>query len=118
MHFLLPESGLVITGEHFLHIRHTLMAMPNHGKITEVMSHPQALGQCRHWMRAQSARKSRTASSASSKLKQGSGRQLGKASSAAMCELAPGAPWKATARVVSAAQAALISATSAWAGAG
>ncbi len=26
MHFLLPESGLVITGEHFLPIRHTLMA--------------------------------------------------------------------------------------------
>jgi prephenate dehydratase len=52
MHFLLPESGLVITGEHFLHIRHTLMALPDHGEIREVMSHPQALGQCRHWLRA------------------------------------------------------------------
>ncbi len=52
MHFLLPESGLVITGEHFLHIRHTLMALPNHGKITQAMSHPQALGQCRLWLRA------------------------------------------------------------------
>jgi len=52
MHFLLPESGLSIIGEHFLHVRHTLMAMPDHGAITQVMSHPQALGQCRHWMRA------------------------------------------------------------------
>ncbi|MFC0306819.1 prephenate dehydratase [Rhizorhabdus histidinilytica] len=52
MHFLLPESGLVITGEHFLHISYTLMALPGHGKITKVMSHPQALGQCRHWLRA------------------------------------------------------------------
>ncbi|KQX19291.1 MULTISPECIES: prephenate dehydratase [unclassified Sphingomonas] len=52
MHFLLPESGLVIIGEHFLHVRHTLMALPGHGKITQVMSHPQALGQCRHWLRA------------------------------------------------------------------
>jgi prephenate dehydratase len=52
MHFLLPESGLVITGEHFLHIRYALMALPGHGAITEVMSHPQALGQCRQWMRA------------------------------------------------------------------
>ena len=51
MHFLLPESGLVITGEHFMHIRHTMMALPGHGQITEVMSHPQALGQCRHWLR-------------------------------------------------------------------
>jgi len=52
MHFLLPESGLVITGEHFLHIRHTLMALPEHDAITQAMSHPQALGQCRHWLRA------------------------------------------------------------------
>ena len=52
MHFLLPESGLVITGEHFLHIHYTLMGLPDHGEITAVMSHPQALGQCRHWMRS------------------------------------------------------------------
>ena len=52
MHFLLPESGLVIIGEHFLHIRYALMGLPDHGEITQVMSHPQALGQCRHWMRA------------------------------------------------------------------
>ena len=53
MHFLLPESGLVIIGEHFLHVRHSLMALPGHGRITQVTSHPQALGQCRHWMRSE-----------------------------------------------------------------
>ncbi len=52
MHFLLPESGLVITGEHFLPIRYALMALDPAVKITEVMSHPQALGQCRRWLRA------------------------------------------------------------------
>jgi prephenate dehydratase len=51
IHFLLPESGLVITGEHFMPIRYALMGLPG-GKITEAMSHPQALGQCRKWLRA------------------------------------------------------------------
>jgi prephenate dehydratase len=51
IHFLLPESGLVITGEHFMPIRYCLMGLPG-GEIGEVMSHPQALGQCRHWLRA------------------------------------------------------------------
>ena len=52
MHFLLPESGLVITGEHFLSIRHALMSTGAREDIREAMSHPQALGQCRHWLRA------------------------------------------------------------------
>ncbi len=52
MHFLLPESGLVITGEHFLPIRHALLATGPRDGIREAMSHPQALGQCRHWLRA------------------------------------------------------------------
>ncbi len=51
MHFLLPESGLVITGEHFLPIRHALMGIGPREKVREAMSHPQALGQCRHWLR-------------------------------------------------------------------
>lgn len=51
MHFLLPESGLVITGEHFLPIRHALMGVGTVEQIKEAMSHPQALGQCRHWLR-------------------------------------------------------------------
>jgi prephenate dehydratase len=52
MHFLLPESGLAITGEHFLPIRHALMATGPMAGIRQAMSHPQALGQCRHWLRA------------------------------------------------------------------
>ncbi|KQM64141.1 prephenate dehydratase [Sphingomonas sp. Leaf17] len=52
MHFLLPESGLVITGEHFLPIRHALMGTGTRDDVRQAMSHPQALGQCRHWLRA------------------------------------------------------------------
>ncbi|MGE0775932.1 MAG: prephenate dehydratase [Sphingomonadaceae bacterium] len=52
IHFLLPESGLAIIGEHFLHIRHCLLGRAG-GKVVEAMSHSQALGQCRHWLRSQ-----------------------------------------------------------------
>ncbi|OWK29592.1 prephenate dehydratase [Sphingomonas mucosissima] len=52
IHFLLPESGLVITGEHFLPIRHALMGVGTRDDVREAMSHPQALGQCRHWLKA------------------------------------------------------------------
>ncbi|MFS0737279.1 prephenate dehydratase [Sphingomonas sp. 1P06PA] len=52
IHFLLPESGLVITGEHFMPIRYCLMGLDVHARISEAMSHPQALGQCRNWLRA------------------------------------------------------------------
>ncbi|WP_156679602.1 prephenate dehydratase [Sphingomonas profundi] len=56
MHFLLPESGLVITGEHFLPIRYALMGLDPAAVIAEVTSHPQALGQCRHWLRRRGLR--------------------------------------------------------------
>ncbi|WP_242098333.1 prephenate dehydratase [Sphingomonas sp. CROZ-RG-20F-R02-07] len=56
IHFLLPESGLVITGEHFLTIRHALMGTGTRDAVREAMSHPQALGQCRHWLRAHGIR--------------------------------------------------------------
>jgi prephenate dehydratase len=52
IHFLLPESGLVITGEHFLPIRYCLLGLDPAATVTEALSHPQALGQCRHWLRA------------------------------------------------------------------
>ncbi len=53
IHHLLPESGLFIIGEHFLRVRHCLMAprgvaLPG---ITEALSHPMALGQCRKTLR-------------------------------------------------------------------
>ncbi|TGX53641.1 prephenate dehydratase [Sphingomonas gei] len=52
IHFLLPESGLAITGEHFLPIRYGLMGTGTIDQVREAMSHPQALGQCRHWLKA------------------------------------------------------------------
>lgn len=53
VHHLLPESGLFVTGEHFLAIRFDLMGVP--GATTEdlecVRSHVHALGQCRKILR-------------------------------------------------------------------
>ena len=53
IHHLLPTSGLFIVGEHFLRIRHQLMALPGTklSDITHVMSHGHALGQCRATLR-------------------------------------------------------------------
>jgi len=49
IHRLLPDSRLHIIGEHFLRVRHCLLAAP--GASTETLltahSHPQALAQCR-----------------------------------------------------------------------
>jgi prephenate dehydratase len=50
IHFLLPESGLKIVGEHFLPIRYAVMATGG-GPFAAAYSHPQALGQTRHWLR-------------------------------------------------------------------
>ncbi|MFM5885195.1 MAG: prephenate dehydratase [Novosphingobium sp.] len=50
IHFLLPESGLHIVGEHFMPIRHALMAL-GEGPFTAAYSHPQALGQSRLFLR-------------------------------------------------------------------
>lgn len=50
IHFLLPESGLFIVGEHFLSIHHALMGLTA-GPFTAAYSHPQALGQSRHYLR-------------------------------------------------------------------
>jgi prephenate dehydratase len=52
IHFLLPESGLSIVAEHFMPIRHCLMAKAADAELKTAMSHPQALGQCRHYLRA------------------------------------------------------------------
>jgi prephenate dehydratase len=56
IHFLLPESGLTITGEHFLPIRYALMGQGTLDEVREAVSHPQALGQCRKWLRARGIR--------------------------------------------------------------
>jgi prephenate dehydratase len=51
MHFLLPESGLSIIDEYFLPIHHALMSADDTPPVTAV-SHVQALGQCRKYLRA------------------------------------------------------------------
>jgi prephenate dehydratase len=53
IHFLLPESGLSITGEYFMEIHHALMALGD-GPFASAFSHPQALGQSRHYLRQRS----------------------------------------------------------------
>ncbi|MBI1651246.1 prephenate dehydratase [Hyphomicrobium sulfonivorans] len=49
IHHLLPQAELYIVGEHFLRVRHQLMAIPGASlqSVKKVLSHTQALGQCR-----------------------------------------------------------------------
>ena len=53
IHHLLPESGLHIIGEHFLRVRHQLLANREASidSLMRVHSHPMALGQCRKVIR-------------------------------------------------------------------
>ena len=51
IHFLLPESGLSIIDEHFMRIRHCLMTRDASVAVTSALSHVQALGQCRRYLR-------------------------------------------------------------------
>jgi len=53
IHHLLPESGLYIIGEHFLRVHHHLMAPSGVSldQVTQALSHPMALGQCRKTLR-------------------------------------------------------------------
>jgi prephenate dehydratase len=53
IHHLLPAAGLYIVGEHFLRVRHQLMAKKGATleTIKKVLSHTHALGQCRRVLR-------------------------------------------------------------------
>jgi prephenate dehydratase len=53
IHHLLPGAGLHIVGEHFLRVRHQLLAVPGAtlATVTKALSHTQALGQCRNTLR-------------------------------------------------------------------
>ena len=53
IHHLLPGAGLYIVGEHFLRVRHQLMAKPGATlqTVKRVLSHTQALGQCRNTLK-------------------------------------------------------------------
>jgi len=54
IHHLLPGAELFIVAEHFLRVRHQLMALPEATlkTVKRVLSHTQALGQCRSTLRA------------------------------------------------------------------
>jgi prephenate dehydratase len=54
IHHLLPGADLYIVGEHFLRVRHQLMGLKGTplSTIRKVLSHTQALGQCRRTLRA------------------------------------------------------------------
>lgn len=52
VHFLLPQTNLTIIGEHFLRVRHQLLALKG-VKLEDIetaASHPQALAQCSHFL--------------------------------------------------------------------
>jgi prephenate dehydratase len=53
IHHLLPGAGLHIVGEHFLRVRHQLVAVPGATleTVKKALSHTQALGQCRNTLR-------------------------------------------------------------------
>jgi prephenate dehydratase len=53
IHHLLPGARLHIVGEHFLRVRHQLMALPHAtlATVKKALSHTQALGQCRNTLR-------------------------------------------------------------------
>ena len=48
---LLLDTEKKITGELFLRINHCLIALENNSTITRVLSHPQALAQCRNYIK-------------------------------------------------------------------
>ena len=54
IHHLLPESGLFVIGEHFQRVEHCLLAVPGAtlAELRRAHSHPVALGQVRHSLRA------------------------------------------------------------------
>ena len=56
VHFLLPEAGLHIVGEHFMRIEHQLLAVKGAQleDIQSAASHPQALAQCSEFLKAHS----------------------------------------------------------------
>jgi prephenate dehydratase len=66
VHHLIPESGLYIVAEHFTPIRHQLLGLPGATLegLRRVHSHPQALGQCRKFLRARGLEPIKTADTA------------------------------------------------------
>ena len=58
VHFLLPRTGLSISGEYFLRVEHQLLGLKGSRpeEITAAFSHPQALAQCSDFLAARGIR--------------------------------------------------------------
>jgi prephenate dehydratase len=84
VHHLIPESGLYIIAEHFAPIRHQLLGLPGATLegLRSVRSHPQALGQCRKFLRARGLEPVKTADTA------GAAREIAELGDASMGALA------------------------------
>lgn len=54
VHTLLPESGLFVVAEHYVKVEHCLLGVAGASlsDVREVISHPQAIGQCRKRLRS------------------------------------------------------------------
>ncbi|HVZ99403.1 MAG TPA: prephenate dehydratase [Caulobacterales bacterium] len=66
VHHLIPESNLFVIAERFLPVKHQLLGLPNATLegLKRVRSHPQALGQCRKFLRAMKLEAVKTADTA------------------------------------------------------
>lgn len=66
VHHLIPRYNLYVVGEHYLPVRHHLLAKPGVAlpDITAAASHAQALGQCRQFLRAHAIAPIETANTA------------------------------------------------------
>lgn len=84
-HQLLPESGIMIVGEHFLPIRFDLVGLPNTdlAAVHSVRSHTHAFGQCRRLLDARDWTRIVTADTA------GAAREVAALGDAGMVALAP-----------------------------
>jgi prephenate dehydratase len=66
VHHLIPRYNLQVVGEHYLPVRHHLLAKHGVGlhEITSAASHAQALGQCRQFLRSHAIAPVETANTA------------------------------------------------------
>jgi prephenate dehydratase len=84
VHQLLPESGLHITGEHFVRVHICLMGVAGAdlSDVTRAMSHPVLLGQCRGFLKSHGIERIAGADTA------GSAKQVSQAKDKSMAALA------------------------------
>lgn len=85
IHHLLPGTSLQIIGEHYLPVRHQLMALPGTSldQISKARSHIMGLGQCRNFLRDHSIESVTAADTA------GAAREVSEAGDTTVAAIAP-----------------------------